>query len=168
MSCRRIEELINLSADGRASADQQRTVENHTLACSGCADVLRQTRELRQMLLELPERPVSEEWDRRLAARLASVTPSAPPGAFWQRISFHYGWRMPLPALATAGAVAAAIVAGLLFQPGDPRPNAPSGSQGYLSAAVERHEMLERSNGETDWEAVNASIDLNTGDVFTE
>lgn len=168
MNCRRIEELINLTADGRASEAQQRAVENHTSACSGCAELMRHTRELSRMLVTLPERPVSEEWDGRLATRLASVTPSAPAGAFWQRFSFHYGWRLPVPALATAGAVAVAIAAGVLLQPVAPRPNGASGSQGYLSAAVERHKMLERSNGETDWEAVNASIDLNTADVFTE
>lgn len=169
MSCRKIQQLIQAYVDGEVSPAERSRVEAHVDQCAACAGALRETRQLTALLAGAPERRVSDRFEHDLMAALQRAEPQAAPAAWWERFRLRFEWRVRMPALATAGGLAAALVVSLAVTPflsgtgqhetaaADPRERSR-----YISQVVERHQQLEDSD------AINASIDLSTGSLITQ
>ena len=174
MTCGKTRRLIQAYVDGAASKTERESVESHVAACAGCAAVLAESRQLVSLLAGMPERAVSDEFDRNLMTAARYTAPVSQSAAWWERFRLRFEWRLRVPAMVAAGSLAAGVVAALVV----PQLGMPEGPQAPLAAApergrfvasaVERHRELEQSNPNVEWDAVNSSIDLSTGSVITE
>jgi anti-sigma factor RsiW len=172
MNCRKVRELIEVCAFGEAATAEREIVEAHAAACPACARELALSRQLAGALGSLPARPVSEAFDRNLEAALAARRPEPSPTAWWERLRLRCEWRLRFPAMVTAGSMAMACVAGLVtlrVQDGMlARQAVQEQRREFVSTAVQRYEQLQRADPNVNWDAVDASIQLNTGSVITE
>jgi hypothetical protein len=101
-------------------------------------------------------------------ARLEGRGPAFGPAAWWERFRLRGEWRLRVPALVTAGSLAAALVVGFVtLQVQDVR-DAQQERQEFVSRAVQRYEQLQSADSKVNWDAVEASIDLNSGSLVTE
>lgn len=161
MNCRKVRTLIQSCVDGAATRAERETVERHTAGCAECARCMDESRRLVILLASAPPRTVSEGFEGRLMAALRDTAPAAPGAAWWERFRLRFEWRLRVPAMVTAGSLAAALIASLatpvVFQQAE--------RKHYVTDAVARHRQLERANSETNWDAVDASIQLSTGNV---
>ena len=168
MSCRRIERLIESYVDGEASGGERETVERHVSGCAACAVVVEESRRLRALLAGAPQREVSAAFERNLAAALQEVPSASGSAAWWERFRLRFEWRLRVPALVTAGSVAASALAVSLILPQVQQSQVSQARERYVASAVERHRQLEESAdaaGPVNWDAVDASIEANTGSV---
>jgi anti-sigma factor RsiW len=163
VSCRGFERPVQAYVDGELAAPERARVEAHLEACEACDSRARELSRLRQVLRRVPERRVSEGFEASLAAAVREREATSPVLAWWDRLRLRLEWRYRLPALATAGSLAAALLVGVCTQ-GVSSYVAGQERSRYISAAVERHEELPAVN----WDAVDASIELSTGDLVTE
>ena len=170
MRCKQVEQLIELYADGAAGERERTAVEQHVAGCDGCARALQQSRALRAALGAMPSRNVSAAFEQRLMAAVAeeAPTPAAGASAWLERLRLRFEWRLRVPALVTAGSLAAALIVGLLA-PGQLSQvtSQEAQRQEFVYSAVNRHEELKVSS-EVDWEAVDSSIELSTGDLLPD
>lgn len=167
MSCQRIQRLIQPYVDGELSREERDRVEAHVDGCAACAREVREAGRLVSLLAGALERRVSDRFEQDLMAALERAAPRSAPAAWWERFRLRFDWRVRVPALATAGGLAAALVISLAVTPLMPRTGGGGGPtieerNQYVSQVVERHQQLEDS------EAINASIDLGTGSLITQ
>lgn len=172
MSCGKIQRAIQAYADGAASSSERAMVDEHVHRCASCAQALSQSRQLVQLLAGAPGRPVSEAFERNLTRALQERAPEPNGAAWWERFRVRFEWRLRFPAMVTAGSLAAAVITTVAMpvyvQRQEQAQEREQLRQGLVVSAVERHEQLERSAPSPNWEAVDGSIDLTTGSVFTE
>lgn len=166
MSCRKYETWIQQRLEDGLSESRGRMLDAHLTRCSACRRAEEEFALVRTALRQLAPRRAPDGFDAALAARLGGTAPLSPPAAWWSRICTMYAGRLAAPSLAAAGSLALAL---LVLAPGGRQHSAVRPErEGFLTAAVARHQMLERANSDVDWEAMNSSIDMNTADVFTE
>jgi anti-sigma factor RsiW len=91
MSCERISNSLISYLDGRASAEERATVEQHLASCAPCRERADEFRRLWNVMAEVPAIEPSFGFDTRLRQRVA--TEGRP--RFWT-------WLMPSPRLAAA------------------------------------------------------------------
>lgn len=168
MSCRKIQFLIQAYLDGESSAAESAAVERHVAACPECAADLASSRQLLSVLGASPQRKVSAGFEERLCAALAESRPKSGLTAWWERLRLQHEWRVRVPALVTSGSLAAALLAGLVTLRVQDQQQVQRERQEYLSTAVERYQQLQRADSQVNWDAVDASIELNSGQVITE
>lgn len=165
MNCKKIQQLVPSYADGQANNAERELVESHVRDCTACAGELQSTRSLLRLLADAPARTVSDSFEQKLMAALAETAPAPAPAAWWERFRLHVDWRFPMPARFAAGSLAAAMCAITLVVPRVAEYQAKvQERKQFMSSAMERHRELPSVN----WDAMNASIDLNTGGVLSE
>jgi len=168
MKCSTVQRTIQAYVDGAATLAERAVVDRHVEECARCARSLAETRALVSMLGALPQREVSGDFERRLAARLESVTPAAPPAAWWERFQVRYEWRLRMPALMTAGSLAVGLVAALVGPQVNNFHQGQSARAEIVASAVDRHRQLERANPDPSWDAVEDTIALSASAVVIE
>ena len=166
--CRNIHLLIQAYLDGEASAGERGRVEHHVAGCPACARELESSRQLRQMLSGSEERAVSDSFERRLMARVQARERASGPAAWWERFRLRSEWRLRIPALVTAGSLAAALVAAFVTVRVQDVRTAQQERQEFVSTAVQRYQQLQSADSKVNWDAVEASIELNSGSLVTE
>ncbi len=168
MSCKKIQWKIQAVVDGAATRADREAVDAHLRQCEACARVMEESRRLVMALAAAPRRQVSDDFERNLAAALESTAPVSRGAAGWERLRLRFEWRLRVPAMVTAGSLAAALLAGLaapgLLQVREER-SRETGQ--YVATVLEQHRQLEASRPRVDPDVVQASIELSTGDVFT-
>ena len=166
MTCRRIQPLLNAHVDGTASAEEREQVRVHVEACRECARSLEHSRQLVGMLAAAQSREVSASFESALRSAIEATDRAAPASAWWERFSLRFEWRLRGPAMVAAGSLAVALMAAVVPQvPGYVHTRQERGR--YVASALERHHQIEATNRDVNWEAVDASIDLNTGSLLT-
>lgn len=166
MTCGKIQRLIQGYVDGESSAAEQAAVETHAAACADCGQVLAESRQLASWMAATPARTVSADFDRKLREALPQTAPVHHGHAWWERFCVRFEWRLRVPALVTAGSLATAIVAAVMAPQ---LTNAPTNEQRVLlTSALQRHHELRGASQDVNWEAVDTSIELNTGIALTE
>jgi anti-sigma factor RsiW len=168
MSCRKTRFLIQGYLDGEATPAERSAVEAHVAKCRPCEQELRSSRQLLSVLSGNPDRGVSEGFEHRLMQAIGGRRPAAKPAAWWERFVLHFEWRLRFPAMVTAGTLATAALAGIVFLRVQDFDQARHDRQEYVATAVQRYEQLQRSDSKVNWDAVDASIDLNSGKIVTE
>jgi anti-sigma factor RsiW len=165
MTCRKIQHQIQVYLDGAASPAEREQVDAHVARCEACARVLAESRELAGLLRGVPDCRVSADFERKLARSLSATAPKPAARAWWERFRVHNEWRLRVPATLAAGSLAGV----LLVAAAGPRLvqlNEQQQERGRLvSGAVARHRELQRAEPRTNWDAVEASIDLSAGRV---
>jgi anti-sigma factor RsiW len=154
--------------DGTASSAERAAVETHVAGCEGCSRALAESRQLMSLLAGMPERSVSDGFERRLQRRLQRAEPAAPVAAWWERFTLRFEWRLRVPAMVAAGSMAVALVAAVLTPIAVREQEHAERREQMVVSAVERHEQLEHANPNANWDAVESSIELTTGSVITE
>lgn len=166
MTCRRVRPLLDAHVDGRASAGERAQVDAHVSDCRDCARSLEHSRQLVGMLAAAPRREVSSSFESSLRSAIGATVPAAPGAAWWERFFLRFEWRLRGPAMVAAGSLAVAVMAAVVPQvPGYVRTRQERGR--YVASALERHHQIEAANRDVNWEAVDASIQLNTGSLLT-
>lgn len=168
MSCRKMRMLVQSYADGEATRAEREAVERHVAECRACEKELEQARSLAGMLGATPTRTLSADFERNLMAAIRSAETAPAPAAWWERFRLHFEWRLRVPALVTAGSLAVAVIAGVATLRIQDANQAERDRQEYVSTAVERYHQLEAADEKTDWDEVDASIELNSGSIITE
>lgn len=168
MTCGKIQSALQSVVDGAATRAEREAVDAHVEHCAACAQALVESRQLLGMLAGLPARRVSDDFERNLQAALRDTTPAPRSVAWWERFRLQFEWRLRMPAMVTAGALAAGMVAALVMPSYVHYQEQVEQREQLVSSAVERHQQLERANPGSDWEAVEGSIDLTTGSVVVE
>lgn len=168
MSCRKTRFLIQGYLDGEVTAAERSAVEAHVAECRPCEQELRTSRQLLAALTGNPERSVSEGFEHRLMKAIEDHRPAARTAAWWERFALRFEWRLRFPAMVTAGTLATAALAGIVFLRVQDFDQARQDRQEYVARAVQRYEQLQRSDAKVNWDAVDASIDLNSGKIVTE
>jgi anti-sigma-K factor RskA len=130
-------------------------------ACPACARCLEETRQLVFVLAGAPRRQVSDSFEHHLMAALRETAPASSGAAWWERFRLHFEWRLRVPAMVAATSLAAALVVGLAM----PVVNQQAERRHFVTDAVARHRQLEHANPDTNWDAIEASIHLSTGNV---
>jgi anti-sigma factor RsiW len=170
MTCRKTQYLIQTVVDGAATRPEREAVGAHVARCAECARALAESRQLVSMLAGAPRRRVSEAFDQELMASVRGVRPVSLRAAWWERFRLRFEWRLRLPAMVTAGSLAAAVVAAIAVPQVRQAPQRRERGE-YIARAVERHQQIERGvrlNQDVNWDALDASIELSTGTVVTE
>jgi anti-sigma factor RsiW len=168
MSCRKTRFLIQGYLDGESTAAERSVVEGHVAECRPCEQELRSSRQLLSALSGNPDRAVSEGFEHRLMQAIEERRPATRTAAWWERFALRFEWRLRFPAMVTAGALATAAVAGIVFLRVQDFDQAKQDRQEYVATAVQRYEQLQRSDSKVNWDAVDASIELNSGKIVTE
>lgn len=168
MSCRKIQFLIQGYLDGEATSAERAAVEQHVERCGACAAELASSRQLLGLLGQDPQRSVSADFEQNLRAALRETRPAPGVAAWWERLRLQLEWRLRVPALVTAGSLAVALVAGVATLRVQDLRETQRERQEYVSTAVERYEQLQQAETKVNWDAMDASIDLNSGSVLTE
>lgn len=168
MNCAKIQSALQAVVDGAASRAEREAVDAHVERCATCAQALAESRQVVALLSAMPARRVSDEFEQNLQAALRSTTPVAPSVAWWERFRLQFEWRLRVPALVTAGSLAAGMVAALVMPSYVHHQEQVEQREQLVYSAVERHQQLERANPAADWEAVEGSIELTTGSVVIE
>lgn len=168
MSCNKFQRAIQTYVDGTATRSERLSVDEHVAQCARCKLVLAESRQLRQLLAAAPSRPVSESFERKLALALRDATPVSHGASWWERFRVRFEWRLRFPAIAAAGSLAVGVLAAVVSPAYVERQEREQLRQGLVVSAVERHEQLERTSPSSNWEAVDGSIELTTGSIFTE
>lgn len=168
MTCAKIRFAIQSYVDGAASPGEREAVEAHVAHCAACAQELATTRQLVGLLGTSPARRVSEEFDRNLHAALRGAQQAAPGAAWWERFRLQFEWRLRVPAMVAASSLAVGILAAVVT-PGYQRYQEQAEQRERLvSSAIQRHQQLEQAAPNSNWEAVDGSIELTTGSVVVE
>lgn len=111
MNCPRKDvEWFTRHAAGQLSAPETAAFDAHLRECAECRGAAEQYRTVWGALDEWPGVPVSDDFDRRLHARIAAA--DAEP--WWTVPSMHISWR---PAISVAAACAAVLIIFLLQGP---------------------------------------------------
>ena len=168
MSCGKMHRMIQEYLDGTASRAEQATVETHVAGCEACARVLSESRQLASLMVGLPERRVSDDFERSLQRRIQQTEPAAPVKAWWERFRLQFEWRLRVPAMVAAGSMAVALVAAVVTPIAEREQEHAVQREQMVASVVRRHEQLEHVNPSANWEAVESSIELTTGSVVTE
>jgi anti-sigma factor RsiW len=167
-TCRQVRNLIQACVDGAATGAERARVDAHLRECPTCAHMMEESRQLVTLLSGMPHRRVSEGFEHDLMTALQHTAPVSHSAAWWERFRLRFDWRLRVPTMVAAGSLAAALVAVAVAPLAVSQREKSADARGYLASAVERHRQLERSSPGVDWDAVDASIQLSTGDVLTE
>lgn len=165
MFCFVVRNWIQDFVDGSASAIVRRGVESHVAGCPGCSRVLRESRRLADLLSDQPDRHVSPGFEERLSHAIRAVDRHAPPVAAWERIRLSMEWRLPAPGVVAAAGIAAALIAVVLPPP---TPRLSTEQRAFLTAAVDRHRQMAANPIDVEWDALDQSLRLGTGDLSIE
>ncbi len=171
MSCKRTRNLIQTVADGSASPADAEAVRTHVAGCPPCAEDLRQSELLLRALGAVPRREVSQGFEHRLMAAVASSEKSSPLAAWWERFCVAFEWRLRLPTTVAAASLAAACIAAVVMPRVSEYGERQQERQSFVAVAVQEHRVLERVQSERSseaFDAVHASLDLSAGNVVTE
>ena len=168
MTCGKIRHAIQAYVDGAASLSEREAVDAHVRHCAACSQVLAESRQLVGMLAAMPARRVSDEFERNLQASLRYTAPVSRSAAWWERFCLRFEWRLRVPALVAAGSLAAGVVAAVVTPSYVNHQEQAEQRERLVYSAVERHQQLERGSPESNWEAVEGSIELTTGSVVVE
>ncbi|MGV3719775.1 MAG: anti-sigma factor family protein [Actinomycetota bacterium] len=168
MSCSKIQRAIQTYVDGTATQSERATVDEHVARCPRCSQTLAESRQLVQLLAATPSRSVSASFERNLALALRDATPVSQSASWWERFRVRFEWRLRFPAMVAAGSLAVGVLAAVVSPAYLERQEREQLRQGLVVSAVERHEQLERSSPNPNWDAVDGSIELTTGSIFTE
>jgi anti-sigma factor RsiW len=163
-----MQRMIQEYLDGTAGSAERATVESHVAGCEGCAHALAESRKLMSLLSAMPERRVSDDFERNLQRSLQQAAPAAPVTAWWERFRLQFEWRLRVPAMVAAGSMAVALFASVVTPIAVREQEHAVQREQVVASAVERHEQLEHANPNTNWEAVESSIELTTGSIVTE
>jgi anti-sigma factor RsiW len=155
--------VIQAYVDGSATGSERRRVEAHLSGCPQCAALLRRSRQLVQALASMPARPVSDQFEARLQAAMREQPRQPSARGTWERFFLHFEWRLRVPALATAGVLASALLAAGLL-PVLHQDDADEGR--YVEIALNRYQQLQHRMDAD--ETLDASIALSTGSVVIE
>lgn len=167
MTCRKVQFLIQSYVDGAAARPEREAVDAHVVRCPECARALAGSRQLVSLLASAGKQEVSDAFDRRLTAAIRKTEPASPRAASWERLRLQLEWRLRVPAMVTSAGLAAAVIAALVIpQLRDGRVARVERGQ-YVATAVQRHQQIEES-ADTNWDALDASIQLSTGASITE
>jgi anti-sigma factor RsiW len=165
-SCRRFELLLQSYVDGEITRGERERVETHVVECQGCAQELESLRHLSGLLRSGPVRVVSPGFEESLAAAVRERSPQPSGAAWWERFRLHFDWKLRVPAMVTAGSLAVTLVAGIVALRVQDEVQE---RQAFVANAERRHLQLEQaSESRTSWDAMQASIELNTGSIITE
>src|SRR4051812_20506040 len=135
MNCKKIRNLIQSYVDGHIDGSERQQVEHHLEQCAPCAREAKSTRDLVRLLGRVPERSVSASFERELMAAVEARAPASAPAAWWERFSLHFEWRLRVPALVTAGSLAAVVLATPLVY----HQQKVQERDRFISSAMERH-----------------------------
>jgi len=171
MNCARIRRLIEAYVDGAASGAERQAVDEHLARCAACARGMVESRQVVGLLASMPERRVSASFEANLMAAVRQTAPASEGAAWWERFRLRFEWRLRVPALVTAGSLAAGVCAFLIaprVQEMQQVQETRQEQRQYVAAVVEQHQQLEHARSRVDPDVVEASIDLSTGSVLTE
>jgi anti-sigma factor RsiW len=168
MTCRKVQSALQAVVDGAASRGEREAVDAHVAHCTACAQTLAESRQLVSLLAGLPARRVSDDFERNLQAALRETKPAPHSVAWWERFRLQFEWKLRVPAMVTAGALTAGMVAALVMPSYVHYQEQVEQREQLVSSAVERHQQLERANPGSDWDTVEGSIELTTGSVVIE
>lgn len=168
MTCRKAQFLIQSCLDGAASRPEREAVDEHVRRCEGCAGVMEDSRKLALCMASMPVRRPGEQFEAHLRDAVRHTPPVSRSAAWWERFRLFFEWRLRLPAMAAAGALAVAVIAGMVTPQIEATVAARRDRGQFLARALERHQQLERDGGGANWEALDASGDLSAGSVITE
>lgn len=168
MTCGKVERAIQTYVDGAASRTERALVDEHVAHCGSCRRTLAESRRLAGLLASAPNRAVSESFERNLRLALRDASPVSQSASRWERFRVRFEWRLRFPAMVAAGSLAVGVLAAVVSPVYVERQEREQLRQRLVVSAVERHEQLERSSPNSNWEAVDGSIELTTGSIFTE
>jgi anti-sigma factor RsiW len=153
MKCNRAHELISAYLDGVIGVGERNALDEHLAGCAPCRQELESTRSVLSLLADAPRRCLSDDFDRKLNARLAQLGPRRLPWAAWERLWQMNAWRLR-PALVP---VALFLVAMTAFELWPRQPELPpSDSSVYVARLMREHESGTR------WrELPEAAVDFN-------
>lgn len=134
MQCTQVTTKLADYALGLLSERERKTIETHLAECASCAFELRALERVDKLLGSVaPEEPPAHLW-QNIRARI-EAEPQKAQSPFWQ------SW-FTLPRLALGGAVAAAILAGLVYF-GMPRmPESEAYPQADPSQLMQAHQLM--------------------------
>lgn len=166
--CKRVQAQIQEYVDGAASAEVRHAVEQHTAACAACATFLRSTQRIKQLLGEAPPRHVSPDFEAQLRTALQERTPRPNPLAAWERFRLRFDWQLRGPAQFAAAGLAAVLLVGV-FGRGVVEHQVVQSERGrQIELVVNTHRQLQDTVAQADWDAMESSISLNTGDLVSD
>lgn len=168
MNCRKTRHAIQSYVDGSVTRAERDAVDAHVMQCPACARELEESRQLRLLLSGMPARRVSDDFERNLQAAISNTAPASANAAWWEHLRFRFEWRLRVPALVTAGTLAAGIAAAIVMPSYVRHQQAAEQREQLVYSAVERHQQLEQANPSSNWEAVESSIELTTGSIVVE
>ncbi|HTS47931.1 MAG TPA: zf-HC2 domain-containing protein [Bryobacteraceae bacterium] len=100
------EELVVAYAARTLNADEEADFERHLENCDGCRELAAQQRAVWSVLEEWRPLPVSPDFDRKLAQRIAYTKPNG----WWQNLFRTWGWRPLIPLAAACTGLAFAFL----------------------------------------------------------
>ncbi len=157
MRCEEAKRALNEYLDGTLVAPVRTRIERHLEGCPACAAEARATRNLLLALGDDPAREVSAGFEASLAARLEAARPAGPILAWLARLRIDLAGRAR-PALAAAGALAAAVTLWTLRPTDQPHHVQPPAHQ--VLEVVRQHEAF------ADADVVQYSITQSTEGVI--
>jgi hypothetical protein len=155
MSCERVSNSLISYLDGRASAEERTTVEQHLTSCTSCRERADEFRRLWNVMAEVPGIEPSFGFDTRLRQRIA--TEGRP--RFWT-------WLTPSPRLAAAVVALVGLSVFVSVQPYKPVPpvNSPTSSEEQFRmikdlGVLENYDVLSNFDALSDLPSVQAAPD---------
>ncbi len=166
MRCTNAQLSIERYLDQSLAGDNRKALEHHLEECRECSRELRTATRLRDSMRRMPSRTVSPAFDQQLQRAVSASRPA--PAAWLERLRLRTEWRFRGPMVLTAGSLAAAVIAAVVT-PGvmTARTEREAQRRDFVQSAVNRHAELKESSS-VDWDAVDSSIELSTGDILTE
>ncbi len=166
--CKRVQAQIQECVDGAASVAVRHVVEQHTASCETCSTFLRSTQRIKQLVGEAPPRHVSPDFEARLRIALQERTPRPNPLAAWERFRLRFDWHLQGPAQFAAAGLAGVLLFGL-FGRGVVEHQVVQAERGrQIELVVNTHRQLQDTVAQADWDVMESSISLNTGDLVSD
>jgi anti-sigma factor RsiW len=155
MKCEKARQLIHASLDEVIGRPDRLALDAHLSDCASCRRELQTTRATLDLLAGVPRHHLSDEFDRKLNARLAELGSRRSPREIWNRLWQMNGWRLRPALLPLAMLVVALTTYSLMPEPAE-TPRAASEPSLYVTQLLREYEAGAR------WrELPEAAVDFN-------
>lgn len=137
LDCKKIQPMLSEFIDGTLPENQSWDVQMHLASCAVCTRASAELAAMVQLVGSLPERGPSENFDDKLAARLANIVLTPRPQTLREKLSAF--WQRPAARPAVASGLAATVLASACFFLLRPTPPVAATEDAMLTQIVKEH-----------------------------